>query len=145
SVRKVVSVGNTAIMILAIRKLDPIPIRAPAEQRAADSSKIKVTMNVLEAPKDRRIPIARVRSVIVVYIERKITRTPMHNAINTTLEINASNAGKLFDIINLTYSRRGMTPYHSRSSLMYPMEAPTRTGAGHSIKKTELLPDGDRA
>src|SRR5207244_12491952 len=95
-------------MILAIRKLDPIPIRAPAEQTAADSSKIKVTMNVLEAPKDRRIPISRVRSVIVVYIERKITRTPMHNAINTTLEITAYNDGLLFELIDLQYSSRGI-------------------------------------
>ena len=97
-------------MVLAITKLDPIPIRAPTPQMAADSWKINVTMNFLEAPKDRRIPISRVRSVIVVYIERKITSTPMHNAMNTTLDINASNAGMLFDIISLAYSRRGITP-----------------------------------
>ena len=48
---KIVSVGNTAVMLLAIRKLDPIPMRAPARQTAADSWKINVTMNFLEAPR----------------------------------------------------------------------------------------------
>src|SRR5207253_9158936 len=63
---KTVNVGNTAIMVLAITKLDPIPIRAPTPQMAADSWKINETMNFLEAPMVRIIQIKRVRSAFVM-------------------------------------------------------------------------------
>ena len=64
----------------------------------------------------------------------------MHNAINTTLEINASNAGMLFDIINLAYSRRGITPYPSRSRLISAMAVSTRSGSVNLMKNNEAFP-----
>ena len=68
-------------------------------------------MNCFEAPRERRMPISRVRSVMVVYIERKITRTPIQTATKTTVSMNASNAGILVDIISFAYSLRGIAPY----------------------------------
>src|SRR5262249_57509245 len=97
-------------------------------------------MDVLDAPNDRRMPISRVRSVIVVYIERKITSTPMHKAIKTTLEMKAFSAGMLFDIINFSYSFNGMTLYVGRSCLMLSITFWTCSESSNLMKNNDALP-----
>ena len=63
------------------------------------------------------MPISRVRSVMVVYIERKITRNPMMTATETRTVINARNAGRLLELIIDMYSRIG-TIWYPGSSFM---------------------------
>jgi hypothetical protein len=52
-----------------------------------------------EAPSDFKIPISRVRSVTVVYIDRKTTRNPIAMAIAITTVVKAVKPGKLLDVI----------------------------------------------
>src|SRR5262249_24068419 len=89
-------VGLTPSTTAAMRKLEPIPKKTPMAQTRVDSWKIRRTIYPLEAPSDLRMPISRVRSVIVVYIDRKITRTPTQSEITSTALKNAFNPG-IFD------------------------------------------------
>ena len=57
-----------------------------------------------EAPSDFKIPISRVRSVMVVYIDRKMTRNPIPTATAIMAVTNAFSAGKLLDVIKDMYS-----------------------------------------
>ena len=73
----------------------------PRKQIQCGFLKDQTNDELLRCARDRRIPISRARSVIVVYMERKITRTPMQSATKTTVSMKASSAGMLVDIMKL--------------------------------------------
>ncbi len=64
-----------------------------------------------EAPSDFKMPISRVRSVMVVYMDRKMTRNPIPTAMAIMTVMKAFKAGKLLEVIKDMYSFTGRTWY----------------------------------
>ena len=57
-------------------------------------------MYFFDAPSDFSTPISRVRSMIVVYIERKITRNPIATAMLIMMLMNGPRPGTVDDVIS---------------------------------------------
>ena len=75
---------------------DPmIPAMIPIAVRSVASLRMTEMIYVFDAPSDFKIPISRVRSVMVVYIERKMTRKPIPTASPIITEINTFSAGNI--------------------------------------------------
>ena len=67
-------------------------------------------MSVLEAPNDFRIPISRVRSRMLVYIERKIAKKPTAtaNAIIESTKVLSMGKGELTIMDKYSFMRRSL-------------------------------------
>src|SRR5262250_803312 len=92
--------GKIDVNAHRIRKLSPIPNPIPQRQSSVVSLRIISTIYPFDAPSDFSTPISRVLSMIVVYIERKITRNPIATAILIITLMNALNPGKVEDVIS---------------------------------------------
>jgi hypothetical protein len=91
-------VGKVTRISWIVMNVKTKPKTTPAAQINKDSLIINCIIYVFEAPRDFRMPISRVLSVIVVYIARRMIRKLITTATKTITDKNCLKPGAEEDI-----------------------------------------------